>query len=69
MTAFVFSDIVPPRICALTAAISWAGSALAGTIESMLTTTPGSRPAASATAAFIRSSSAPLFTHAASRSG
>src|SRR5205809_5599224 len=60
MTAFVFSDIVPLSTAASACAISRSASGVAGTIESRLTVTPGRRPAASATAAFIRSSRAPL---------
>src|SRR5216110_541159 len=52
----------------LIGAVNWSGSP-AETMESSTTVTPGSFPDANATAAFIRSSNAPLFTHAASRSG
>src|ERR1041385_3646222 len=62
-TCLVFSDIVPPKIFSLTTPINWSASP-AETMESSTTVTPGSFPDASATAAFIRSSNAPLFTHA-----
>src|SRR5947209_2731153 len=65
MTCLVFSDIVPLNTAAFACAISRSASGVAGTIESRLTATPGSLPAASATAAFIRSSSAPLFADVA----
>src|SRR5439155_705810 len=66
--SFSIIDDVPAGSFSLTASMSWSASPVA-TRESSTTVTPCSLPAASATAAFIRSSRAPLFTHAASRSG
>src|SRR2546423_164599 len=41
MTSFVCAVIVPPRILALTAAISWSASAVAGTTAARATPPPG----------------------------
>src|SRR5216117_726027 len=51
MTCLVFSDIVPLNTAAFACAISRSASGVAGTIESRLTATPGSLPAAVALAA------------------
>ena len=69
MTVFVCSLIVPARIASLTAATKASRSAVAGTSESRSTAAPGRRPAAIATAAFMRASRAPLFSQSSWRSG